>query len=296
MPNEASLLETLDCLLVAAGAIVLIVAAARWWRRGGGDPLQGSPIRANRMNTLVVWACLGVYVLGLMGGLALAEAVLPKEAETSIARARQGIVASVVMQTLVISTCLVVGATTFRAGLRGYGFALPARIGRNAAAGWIVGGWLATVCWTGLAALAAQWIIRLLWAEYQPPDHGVFTTLRSSETPTILRALALISAAIMAPIGEECLFRGVLQTSLRRVLPPARSMRHRWFAIVATAVIFGIMHVETPQFVPSLVLFGVVVGYLYERTGSLVVVIAVHVLFNVKSLSWYYVQAYLTGA
>ncbi len=296
MPNEASLLETLDCLLVAAGAILLIVAAVRWRRRGGGDPLRGSPIRANRMNAFVVWVCLGVYVFSLMGGLALAEAVLPKGGEARIVEAQQGIVASVVMQTLVISTCLGVGATTFRAGLSGYGFGLPARLGRNAAVGWIVGGWLATVCCTGLVVLVVQWIIRLLWAGYQPPDHGVFTTLRASETPAILRALALISAAVTAPIGEECLFRGVLQTSLRRVLPPGRSMRHRWFAIAATAAVFGILHVETPQFVPSLVLFGIVVGYLYERTGSLVIVIAVHVLFNVKSLSWYYLQAYLTGA
>jgi membrane protease YdiL (CAAX protease family) len=51
-------------------------------------------------------------------------------------------------------------------------------------------------------------------------------------------------------------------------------------------VIFGAMHGPTPQHVPALMVFGCILGYVYERTGSLVLPILVHMMFNGKSLLW----------
>jgi membrane protease YdiL (CAAX protease family) len=107
-----------------------------------------------------------------------------------------------------------------------------------------------------------------------------------------MRFAAIASAVILAPLGEECLFRGIIQTAFKKIVPPRLgSMYHRWLAIAATAGIFGLMHAGTPQYVPALIVLGVLLGYLYERTGSLWVVIAVHLLFNAKSLLWYHLQA-----
>jgi hypothetical protein len=64
-------------------------------------------------------------------------------------------------------------------------------------------------------------------------------------------------------------------------------MRHRWLAVLITAVLFGMMHFNVPQHVPPLIVFGFILGFLYEKTGSLYVPVLVHVLFNGKSLLWY---------
>ena len=68
-------------------------------------------------------------------------------------------------------------------------------------------------------------------------------------------------------------------------------MIHRWLAILVTAAVFGLMHVGTPQFVPALVALAIVLGFLYERSGSLLVPILVHMLFNGRSLLWYELQS-----
>jgi membrane protease YdiL (CAAX protease family) len=204
-----------------------------------------------------------------------------------------GVVAAAVNQILVTTACLVVAGLAFRGGGNGFGLSLPRSVRRGNLVMWIGGGWLASLCCTGLAAMAVQWVLRVLWSEYQPPDHGVFTMLRSSEASAAMRWLAVLGPAVLAPISEECFFRGILQTALRRAVPPRRSMYHRWFAILVTAGIFGMMHSSTPQFIPALVLFGILLGFVYERTGSLVVVIAIHMLFNIKSLLWFHLQAWV---
>ena len=293
MTNEPTLLMVLDGVLMGAGAIVMIVAARRWRRRGGGDPLAGSPIRANRLHPIMVLACLAAYLLSMLGGLEVGRSLIPAGMSAKAAEAWTGVIASAVTQTVGITTCLVVAVAGFRTGLRGFGLAAPRTIGRGGAVQWVLGGWLAGLCCTGLVAWLVQWLIRLVWSGYQPPEHGVFMMLRSGEATAAMRFLAIFGAAVMAPISEEFLFRGILQTALRRALPPRRSMYHRWFAIVMTAAIFGMMHSSTPQFIPALVLLGVIFGYLYERTGSLIVVIAIHMLFNIKSLAWYHLQAWL---
>ncbi|MFH0981968.1 MAG: CPBP family intramembrane glutamic endopeptidase, partial [Planctomycetota bacterium] len=83
-----------------------------------------------------------------------------------------------------------------------------------------------------------------------------------------------------APMAEECFFRGMLQTMLLRVL------RRRWVAVLAPALLFGMAHLDQPHVVPALTLFGVILGLQYERSGALVGPIALHALFNLKTLIW----------
>src|SRR5690606_13618209 len=96
-------------------------------------------------------------------------------------------------------------------------------------------------------------------------------------------------ALLLAPLSEELLFRGIFQTGLRRLLPGRPgSVRHRWLAILLASLVFGLMHLAVPQHVPALIVLAVILGYQYERTGSLVVPIFVHILFNAKSLLWHW--------
>lgn len=87
----------------------------------------------------------------------------------------------------------------------------------------------------------------------------------------------IISAVIMAPLMEELIFRGVLQTCLVSLLGG-----RRWPALLIAAGIFSVTHAAiTPwqDLVPLFVL-GLVFGYLYERTGSLLTPILCHAGFN----------------
>lgn len=290
MQDLPLVLDVLDYLLVAAGAIVLAATAYLHRLAGGGDPLYGSPIRANRLTPLTVWCCLIAYPLGLLLGGWLGEWWVPAVKGDEASEAFQSVAAFSVAQVVIVATCLAVAGGTFRTGLKGFGlsFLLPTC---RSAWRWVVGGLLASFCCSGLAVLVVEWVVRLLRPDFQPPEHGVFTTLQSSQTTWAMRLLTLVSAAVLAPVGEECLFRGIVQTAIKKIMAPRkRSLYHRWVGIAAAATFFGMMHVNTPQFIPALIIFGLILGYLYERTGSLWVPISVHMLFNVKSLVWYHLQ------
>jgi hypothetical protein len=85
-------------------------------------------------------------------------------------------------------------------------------------------------------------------------------------------AIVLLVVVILAPIFEELFFRGLFYPALRRVLGPRP-------AIVLDGVIFGLLHFE-PLFMISLILVGMMLAYLYEKTDSLAAPIIAHSLYN----------------
>ncbi|HET6997083.1 MAG TPA: CPBP family intramembrane glutamic endopeptidase [Solirubrobacterales bacterium] len=81
-----------------------------------------------------------------------------------------------------------------------------------------------------------------------------------------------------APISEEICFRGMLYGGLREKLP-------RYGAALIAAVLFGGLHALTGvTAVPPLIAFGFVLALLYEKTGSIVPCILVHMLNNSVAL------------
>ncbi|MBQ9505561.1 MAG: CPBP family intramembrane metalloprotease [Clostridia bacterium] len=94
-------------------------------------------------------------------------------------------------------------------------------------------------------------------------------------------AVLLLRSAVVPAVVEECVFRGVILQSLRRF--------GDWFAIVCTAVMFGLTHANMTQ-VPFAVIAGVALGYCAVVTGSLRTGIAVHFLNNLVSVITVLVQ------
>lgn len=84
--------------------------------------------------------------------------------------------------------------------------------------------------------------------------------------------LTVVLACVIGPVAEEVLFRGVLFGALRR-----RSSR--LVAMVISGALFSAAHTNAVGFVPILLL-GCVLADLYERTGSLLSPIAVHMVHN----------------
>lgn len=91
--------------------------------------------------------------------------------------------------------------------------------------------------------------------------------------------MAMMACAVVigAPIAEELTFRGMLYPSLKGWLP-------RGYAIVATGVLFGIIHGNAAAFLP-LAAFGCVLCIFRDRYG-LLTCMALHLLFNLLSFFW----------
>lgn len=86
------------------------------------------------------------------------------------------------------------------------------------------------------------------------------------------RTLLIVSAVIIAPIGEECCFRGVLYSVLkRRVGMPA--------GIALSSLFFGAVHLSLGHTLP-LAVFAALLCILYEKTQSLRFCIIAHAVFN----------------
>ena len=85
--------------------------------------------------------------------------------------------------------------------------------------------------------------------------------------------LTLISVGILVPITEEIAFRGILVGGMLRMrLKP-------WVAIVVSALIFALAHGTYTQFVGTTV-FGIICGWLYWRTRSLLPGVLIHITNN----------------
>ncbi|MBU0494017.1 MAG: CPBP family intramembrane metalloprotease [Chloroflexi bacterium] len=87
--------------------------------------------------------------------------------------------------------------------------------------------------------------------------------------------LTFLSLAVVAPLAEELLFRGFIFRGLCQRLSVG------WAAVLST-VIFAIPHMDPTKLVPIFVL-GLVLTYLYLRTGSLIPGILVHAAVNTAS-------------
>lgn len=288
MARSMSPLDWLDIAFVLVGALILAAGLWRWRQRGWPDLLRGSPIRANALSPLLLWLCLMAYVAGGMLGALLGFWLVPTSLADPIRAAWQGVLSATTTQILAVAACMMVARLAFTSGWRGFGLA---RRGGGSEWAWSLAGWFVALSLCHCVIWVTEIVVRHVFPEFEPPDHSVFVTLSAPEVTTGMRILAIAAAALFAPIGEELFFRGILQ-SVAKKLAPRRwgSLRHRWLAIAISAIAFGLMHWGTPHFIPALICLGVILGYLYEKRGSLFVPIAVHVLFNAKSLLWYHLQ------
>lgn len=89
-----------------------------------------------------------------------------------------------------------------------------------------------------------------------------------------------------APVQEEAIFRGLLQSALARSLGTwARLAAHGLVASLAVALLFGVIHLKVGRFtaIGALVL-GVLAGEFKRRSGSLLPGMVCHAVFNLGGL------------
>ena len=84
-----------------------------------------------------------------------------------------------------------------------------------------------------------------------------------------------VAVGILAPLAEEIVFRGAILRTLLGMM----SKKNHWAAILISAALFGVAHGNTAQFVNAL-LMGLLLGWMYYRTKSLVPGILMHWVNN----------------
>lgn len=102
------------------------------------------------------------------------------------------------------------------------------------------------------------------------PLEDMLTDQFEGLTHTLLGAFTI---SVLAPVLEEVMFRGAIQGYMMR------RFRRPWLAIVVAGLVFGIFHMNPVQVVYASLL-GIIFGWIYYRTRSLLSVIVGHVLNN----------------
>lgn len=157
------------------------------------------------------------------------------------------------------------------------------------------------------------WIAAVIarWYSGEPPDAVAHKTLRLLSDPAAIAAegstwwwLTTISVLLGAPIAEEMVYRGFIQSAIRRAvlwsaesrapdglrIPPSR--RAAWTAIIGTSALFASMHIGVAETHALFTLFALSLcfGIACERSGRLLAPIVMHILFNAANLALSFVN------
>ncbi len=95
--------------------------------------------------------------------------------------------------------------------------------------------------------------------------------LQESKDPWVI-GLMVFAAVVAAPVCEEIVFRGYFYPAAKKFVGP-------WVAAVCSALVFAAAHGNLAALLPLFV-FGCVLVFLYEKTGSIWLPMAVHFCFN----------------
>lgn len=128
-----------------------------------------------------------------------------------------------------------------------------------------------------LAGVASQFLLLpLLYLPFELLNRDLDVSEKAKETLGVASGGGLVVLAVLvvlvAPFVEELFFRGLLQRTLARWLPPMA-------AVAVSAVAFGVTHFQPVQLL-GLIAFGGVLGVLAERSGRLGPSIVAHMSFN----------------
>jgi len=100
--------------------------------------------------------------------------------------------------------------------------------------------------------------------------------------------ILLIIGAVLVPIGEEIYFRGIVYPVFKK----------RWglmIGMVASGIFFSLLHFDALRFLP-LLLGGIGLAYIYEKSDSLLACMLAHGLWNgIMIFLLYYSADYFAG-
>ncbi len=107
---------------------------------------------------------------------------------------------------------------------------------------------------------------------------GILQTQSSWELLMNIIVICLIPA-----LGEELIFRGLLQNRLSKFL------NNPHIAIIITSIIFSAIHMQFQGFLPRMIL-GMVLGYMFYLTGNFWIAVIAHFINNAVQVIGFYIS------
>lgn len=147
----------------------------------------------------------------------------------------------------------------------------------------IVPAFVVSILMSAILLKEAGWHERIQ-ARFGSELQGSVQLIQTSRDVPLLIAITL-SAVIIAPIAEEIIFRGY-------IYPVAKCYSERWFAAIFSAALFGVVHMNLLG-LPMLILIGLALVILYEKTGSIWPCIFCHMAFNGLSIGIIFISRFL---
>lgn len=246
------------------GLVLLVWMWVRWERVRAGVLPAPERVTATMpfslSNTLMILGC--AFVLLVLSSMIIQRAQLEGSSATAVGMlATQGLL-------LAAALLVVLRRRRLDAGPR----RSPIRV-----TGWAFGTFFIASAIVIPTMLLSILILR--WIEFpitvQKPVEDIVRGTGTSTAWVIMGA-----AAVLAPVAEESLFRGLLYPALRSSL----KVRHAaLFSAVGTSALFALMHPNPPSWLPLFAL-AMVLTWIFERTNSLAAVIGAHALWNVATL------------
>ena len=255
-----------------------LIAARGWWR---ADAFDGAPPRDVGLAIEDILIGLGAYLVGkALASWVIAHAGSPDPPVAHTFQDRA--VIAIVQQVIGHGPLIVLFLIMLRRrpdGLQRVGIAprQPKRAIVEASVALLI----------GVSAVLALnflcvWIGKRMGEPEPEVGHILLEIVRHADSILPI-ALLSVSAVILAPILEELVFRGFLQTALLSIIGGS----NRRAVVLLSALIFAAVHggVAQWQTLPGLFVLGVIFGWLYERRGNLLPCILTHMAFNATMIA-----------
>jgi membrane protease YdiL (CAAX protease family) len=125
--------------------------------------------------------------------------------------------------------------------------------------------------------VVTTYIGKKIWGtDFAVEQHQELETIAAYSQLSI-RTVILINAAVVAPVFEEMMFRGLFQTMIRSIIVKP------WISISLSSIIFTAVHINASHW-PALLVLAFTLGYAYEKSGSLLRPIIIHAIFNAAAI------------
>ena len=265
-PQQLTVATLVTDAIYAAGVFVF----AKWLISTslGRKALADSPSRRNRMPPYTPFIPLAIWLLGTATVQSFAHPIVD-----NLGGWQQTFLDNLVYclgALITVAVILLIAQFTFARGLRGFGLrarTLPRDFG------WACVDLLAV--WPIVLAMIVVTVAigkAIVGEEFEIPQHMGLELIMESASP-LLQILIVVLAIVIAPLVEEMLFRGMIQTTLRSYFG------RPWLAVIATSAMFASVHANGTHW-PALFALAMGLGYSYEKSGSLFRPIFMHALFN----------------
>lgn len=149
-------------------------------------------------------------------------------------------------------------------------------------------GFLLVLCAYPLMGLTAVLFQKVLGVKAEPQEVVTYFQNAARNSDALGMASTMFMASVLAPFAEEFIFRGFLYGVAKRfagIVP----------GILFTSALFAVVHVNLSA-LPALFVLAVCLNLAYESSGTLVVPVAMHALFNLSQLLFLYILAQSTAA